>query len=39
VASRKAAELKLTVICAAGRDLDNLENILEGRDFVGTAIG
>ncbi len=39
VASRKAAELKLTVICAAGRDLDNLENILEGRDFEGTAIG
>lgn len=39
VASRKAAELKLKVICAAGRDLDNLEAILEGRAFTGTAIG
>lgn len=38
VATKKAAETGLTVICAAGRDLDNLQAILEGRDFVGTVI-
>lgn len=39
VASRKAAELGLRVICAAGRDLPNLESLLEGRDFIGSVIG
>jgi len=39
VATRKAAELGLTVICAAGRDLDNLGRILEGESFEGTTIG
>ena len=39
VATRKAAELGLSVICAAGRDLDNLRHILEGESFVGTTIG
>ncbi len=39
VATRKAAELGLSVICAAGRDLDNLHRILEGESFVGTTIG
>lgn len=39
VASRKAVELGLEVICAAGRDLDNLRRILEGGDYVGTTIG
>lgn len=39
VATRKAAELGLSVICAAGRDLDNLRRILEGESFVGTTIG
>lgn len=39
VASRKAGELGLRVVCAAGRDLPNLENILEGRQFTGTVIG
>jgi len=39
VATRKAAELGLSVICAAGRDLENLERILEGKSFVGTTIG
>ena len=37
--SRKAAELALSVICAAGRDLDNLRRILEGESFAGTTIG
>ncbi len=39
VASRKAEELGLRVVCAAGRDLENLKAILEGRPFEGTVIG
>lgn len=39
VASRKAAELGLEVVCAAGRDLENLSRILDGKDYVGTRIG
>jgi uridylate kinase len=39
VATKKAAQMGLTVICAAGRDLDNLRRILEGESFVGTTIG
>jgi uridylate kinase len=39
VASRRAAELGLTVICAAGRDLANLKKILRGEAFLGTTIG
>jgi uridylate kinase len=39
VATRRAAEIKLEVICAAGRDLDNVRAILEGKSFSGTVIG
>lgn len=39
VASKRAQELKLKVICAAGRDLPNLRAILDGREFSGTTIG
>ncbi len=39
VATRKAAELGLSVICAGGRDLENIRRILEGESFVGTTIG
>jgi len=39
IASRKAAELGLEVVCAAGRDLGNLAAMLEGRPFEGTVIG
>ncbi len=39
VASRRAQELGLRVVCAAGRDLPNLKAILEGRPFQGTVIG
>ena len=39
VASRHAAEIGLRVICAAGRDLENLKKIIRGEDFTGTAIG
>jgi uridylate kinase len=38
IASRAAAECGLTVICAAGHNLSNLKNLLEGKTFVGTTI-
>jgi len=38
VATKQAMEAGLTVIAAAGRDLENLSAILEGRDFRGTVI-
>jgi uridylate kinase len=39
VATRRAAELSMTVIAADGRDLDNLDAILDGKAFTGTTIG
>ncbi len=39
VATKRSAELGLRVVCAAGRDLDNLDAILRGTPFVGTTIG
>jgi uridylate kinase len=39
IASKKAAELGLEVVCASGRDLANLRRILAGESFVGTVIG
>ncbi len=39
IASRRAEEVGLKVVCAAGKDLANLEAILDGRQFVGTTIG
>jgi len=39
VATKKARELKLKVIAADGRDLENLKNIFYGKDFTGTVIG
>jgi uridylate kinase len=39
VASRRAAEIGLRVLCAAGKNLANLEHILRGEDFLGTTIG
>jgi len=39
IASRHAQGLDLTVICAAGRNLENLKNIVRGKDFIGTTIG
>ena len=38
VASRHAAKIGLKVICAAGRNIANLKNILEGKDFTGTTV-
>jgi uridylate kinase len=39
VASRHAAKIGLRVICAAGRNLENLGKILSGGDFIGTTLG
>lgn len=39
IAAKKAAELKLEVIAAAGRNLDNLRRILYRKPFEGTSIG
>ncbi len=39
VATKKAAELGLTVITAEGRNISNLEKILRGEPFSGTTIG
>jgi uridylate kinase len=39
IASKKAAELGLEVVCASGTDLGNLRKILAGESFVGTVIG
>lgn len=38
VASLHAEKAGLRVICAAGRDIDNLRNILDGKNFIGTVI-
>lgn len=39
VATKRAAELGMKVVAADGRDLDNLECILDEREFFGTTIG
>ena len=38
IASRHAQKIGLKVICAAGKNLDNLDKILRGEDFFGTEI-
>ena len=39
VASRHAEKIGLTVICAAGQDMENFKNIINGAAFTGTTIG
>jgi uridylate kinase len=39
IASRHAEKIGLKVICAAGRDLENLRKIICGEEFTGTTIG
>ncbi len=39
IAAKSAAEARIRVIVAEGRDLDNLESILSGKTFRGTTIG
>lgn len=38
IASKRAAELGLTVICADGHNIDNTRAILNGEKFIGTTI-
>ncbi|GHU06900.1 uridylate kinase [Spirochaetia bacterium] len=38
IASRHAAKIGISVICAAGKDLPNLKKLLRGEPFVGTTI-
>lgn len=38
VASKRAFELGLEVICAAGKNIENTKNILNGAQFIGTSI-
>lgn len=38
IASKKAQELKLTVICAGGKNIKNTLAILEGKPYIGTTI-
>lgn len=38
IASKKASELKLTVICAGGKNISNIRAILNGADYIGTTI-
>ena len=39
VASSRAEQIGLKVICAAGKDLENLKKIIRGSGFTGTTIG
>ncbi|MBP3708808.1 MAG: UMP kinase [Treponema sp.] len=39
VASKKAEQLGLTVICASGKNIENIRAILDEKEFVGTKIG
>lgn len=38
IASQRAQKAGIRVICAAGKDIENLENILNGTEFKGTVI-
>ncbi len=38
IASKKAQQMKLKVICAGGKNLENIRAILEGKNYVGTTI-
>jgi uridylate kinase len=39
VATAEAARLRLRVVVAAGRNIENLRKILSGKDFDGTVVG
>ena len=36
---QKAQEMGLKVICAGGKNIENIRAILDGKDYVGTTIG
>lgn len=39
IASKRASELGLKVICAGGKNIENIYNILNEKNFIGTTIG
>ncbi|MBP5283552.1 MAG: UMP kinase [Treponema sp.] len=39
IASKKAQEMGLKVICAGGKNIENIRAILDGRQYTGTTIG
>lgn len=39
IASKKADECKMTVICASGKNIENIRAILNDQKFIGTKIG
>ena len=39
IASKRASELGLKVSCAGGKNIENIYNILNEKNFVGTTIG
>ena len=39
IASKKASELGMKVICAGGKNIDNIKAILNDQDYIGTTIG
>ncbi|MDE5899265.1 MAG: UMP kinase [Treponemataceae bacterium] len=39
IASKKAEACGLSVVCASGKDIGNIRNILDGKEFIGTKIG
>lgn len=38
IASKKSDELNLKVICAAGKNIENIKAILDDKDYIGTTI-
>ncbi|NLL99947.1 MAG: UMP kinase [Treponema sp.] len=38
IASRKASEFDITVICAGGKNIENIRDILDDKIFIGTKI-
>lgn len=38
IASKKAQELNLVVVCAGGKNIENTKSILEGKSYTGTTI-
>lgn len=39
IASKRASQNGISVICAGGKNIDNIRNILDDKDFIGTRIG
>ena len=39
IASRRADQNGITVVCAGGKNIENIRNILDETDFIGTKLG